>query len=55
MKTYYIYNQNTDEFIGKLKASSIVDAELKSWDAFEHTVGASEVYALTTAPDESFA
>ena len=50
MKTYYIYNQNTDEFIGELKANSVIDTELKAWDVFGHTVGASEVYALTTAP-----
>lgn len=55
MKTYYIYNQDTDKYIGELKADSILDAELKAWDTFNHTVGADDVYALTTAPEEAFA
>lgn len=52
MKIYYIYNQYTDEYIGELKANSILDAELKSWEVFG--IGADDVYALSTAPNEAF-
>lgn len=30
MKTYYIYNIATDEYIGKVEALSVADAELKA-------------------------
>lgn len=53
MKTYYIYNQYTDEFIGELKADSILNAELKAYNAFG--IGGEDVYALTTKPNETFA
>lgn len=53
MKTYYIYNQYTDEYIGELKASSILDAEIKTWEIFG--IGTDDVYALSTAPNEAFA
>ncbi|MDE6232287.1 MAG: hypothetical protein K2M60_02930, partial [Lachnospiraceae bacterium] len=33
-KTYYIYNTYTDEYIGELKANSVLDAEFKAWDVF---------------------
>jgi len=53
MKTYYIYNQYSDEYIGELKADSILDAELKSFGIFG--IGGEDIYALTTAPGEAFA
>lgn len=34
METYYIYNIYTDEYIGDLKAYSVLDAEFKAWDVF---------------------
>ena len=54
MKTYYIYNAEVDytEYIGKVEAYSITDAELKA----SKELGTScEVYALTTAPEEAWA
>ncbi len=30
MKTYYIYNYQTDEFLGEVKADSIIQAEIKA-------------------------
>ena len=53
MKTYYIYNQYTDEYIGELKANSILDAEIKTWETFG--IGTDDVYALSTAPNEALA
>ena len=44
--TYYIYNAETDEYIGKLHACSIVDAELKSGKELGTCC---DVYALTCA------
>lgn len=45
MKTYYNYNIYTDEYIGELKASSVLDAEFKTWDVFG--VCTDDVYAFT--------
>lgn len=45
MTTYYIYNVYTDEYIGELKANSVLDAEFKAWDVFE--VCTDDVYAFT--------
>lgn len=45
MKNYTIYNMNTDEEIGEVKANSIVDAELKA--CAKYNVGSLEIYALT--------
>lgn len=53
MRTYYIYNQYTDEYIGEIKAKNILDAELSAWKVFG--VGGEDVYALSTAPDEELA
>ena len=50
--TYYIYNAETDEFLGKVTARSITDAELKAGAQLNTCC---EVYALTTAPDEPLA
>ena len=45
MRTYYIYNIYTDEYIGELEASSVLDAEFKAWDVFG--VCTDDVYAFT--------
>ena len=34
MKTYYIYNISNDEYLGEVKANSIVDAEYKACGVF---------------------
>ncbi len=30
MKTYYVYNYQIDEFLGEVKADSIIQAEIKA-------------------------
>ena len=45
MKTYNIYDMQTDELIGEVKASSIVDAEIKASTIFDRY--SNEIYALT--------
>lgn len=52
MKTYYIYNAETDEYLGKVEAGSITAAELKAGAQLGTSC---EVYALTTAPGEPLA
>jgi len=54
MRTYYIYNAEVDhtEYLGEVKANSIIDAELK---ASKELNTKCEVYALTTAPKEAWA
>ena len=54
MKTYYIYNAEVDttEYIGKVEANSITEAEIKAGKELNTTC---EVYALTTAPGEAWA
>lgn len=55
MKTYYIYNaDNYDEieYIGKVEAMSITDAEIRAGRELNTTCN---VYALTTAPNEAWA
>lgn len=54
MRTYYIYNAEVDttEYLGKVEAYSIVDAELKASKVLGTTCA---VYALTTAPNEPWA
>lgn len=45
MKTYYVYDTNTDEYIGYIKATSVVDAEIKASAMYNR--GSDEIYALT--------
>ena len=52
MKTYYIYNEETNEYIGQVRAYSIDTAEIKALKAFNLEI---DVYALTTAPGETWA
>lgn len=54
MKTFYIYNAETDEteYLGTVQACSITDAERKAGKELGTTC---EVYALTTAPGEAYA
>lgn len=53
MRTYYIYNAEVDhtEYIGKVEAASIIDAEIKAGKVLNTEC---EVYALTTAPGEAW-
>jgi hypothetical protein len=44
MKTYYIYNIITDEFLGTVKASDSIQAELKALDEIEKTSLLDSVY-----------
>lgn len=54
MRTYYIYNAETDEteYLGSVQAYSITDAELKASKELNTNC---EIYALTTAPGEAWA
>lgn len=54
MRTYYIYNAEVDytEYLGKVEAYSITDAELKAGKVLNTNC---EVYALTTAPGKAWA
>lgn len=45
MKTYYIYNFQTDEFICEVRAWSIVDAEIRACKQLN--IGSDDVYAFT--------
>ena len=45
MKTYTIYNMNTDEVIGEVKANNVVNAEIKASEKFD--IASDEIYALT--------
>lgn len=45
MKTYYIYNIYTDEYVGELKANSILEAEFKAWNEFG--VCTDDIHAFT--------
>ncbi|MCM1200254.1 MAG: hypothetical protein NC548_31230 [Lachnospiraceae bacterium] len=45
MKTYYIYNNQTDEFLGEVMAVSIIDAEIKASAKFD--VYSDELYAFS--------
>jgi len=44
MKTYYIYNIITDEFLGTVKASDSIQAELKALDELPKTSLLDTVY-----------
>ena len=54
MRTYYIYNADVDEteYIGKVEATIIINAEIKAYRELKATCN---VYALTTAPGEAWA
>lgn len=45
MKTYNIYDMQTNELIGEVKAASIIDAEIKASAIFARY--SNEIYALT--------
>lgn len=45
MKTYNIYDMQTDELIGEVKAYNVDSAELKAVEIFNK--GSLEIYALT--------
>ncbi len=45
MKTYYIYDMQTDECIYKVRAWSIVDAEVRA--CIDLNKGSEDLYALT--------
>lgn len=45
MKTYYIYDFQTDKLIHELRAYDIVDAEIKA--CIELKRGSGEIYALS--------
>lgn len=45
MKTYYIFLSETDEVIGEVLATSVLDAEYKACGLFN--VGSLEIYALS--------
>lgn len=47
MKTYYIYNIITDEFLGEVKATSINAAELKAIRELNIKVSSDYVAAFT--------
>lgn len=53
MRTYYIYNMESEneEYIGKVEAMSITEAERK---AYRELNPGCEIYALTTAPGEAW-
>lgn len=45
MREYNIYNMQTDEVIGTVKAYSVIDAELKAVALYN--MGSNELYALS--------
>lgn len=45
MKTYTIYDIQTDEIIGIIKAKNIIDAEVKASEIFN--MASDQLYALT--------
>lgn len=45
MKTYYIYDFQTDEFLCEIEAFSIVDAEVKACTQLNK--GSEDIYAFT--------
>lgn len=45
MKIYYIYNNQTDEFIGEIKAFNITDAEIRASAKFDKY--SDEIYAFS--------
>lgn len=53
MKQYYIYDMETDEYLGSVISNCIINAELKY--VRENNVGSCDIYALTTAPGEPWA
>ena len=47
MRTYYIYNILTDEFLGEVTASSITSAELKALKTLNIEISSEYVAAFT--------
>ena len=47
MKTYYIYNITTDEYIGEVKATNVDSAELKAITELKITFSSDYVAAFT--------
>lgn len=47
MQTYYIFDEQTEEFVGEVLATSILDAELTAAELFEST--SNQMYALSAA------
>lgn len=47
MKTYYIYNISTDEFLGEVKATSVLSAELKAIETLTLNIPSEYVAAFT--------
>lgn len=45
MKTYEIYSWDTDEKLGEIEASSIINAEIKASEKFD--VASDRLYALS--------
>ncbi len=45
MRTYYIYDYQTDEFLGEVKADSIIQAEIKASGIFN--IDSEQLYAFT--------
>ena len=45
MKTYYVYDTQTDEFLCEVRAWSVVDAEIRACKLLNK--GSDEVYAFT--------
>lgn len=45
MKTYYVYNYQTDEFLAEVKANSVIQAEIKAAEMFN--LNSKNVYAFT--------
>lgn len=46
MRTYDIYDMQTDDYIGMIEANSIIDAEIKASEIFNRA--SDEIYALTS-------
>lgn len=47
MKTFYIYNITTDEYIGEVKADSVLSAELKAIKELNITFNSDYVAAFS--------
>jgi hypothetical protein len=45
MKTYYVYDTQTDEFLCEVRAWSVVDAEIRACKQLNK--GSDDVYAFT--------
>lgn len=52
MKTYNIYDMQTDELIGQVEAVDIIKAEYKACEVFDK--GSNDIYALTEENSKVF-